>query len=413
MRLATCSVAVLAASVVASLPVAAQRGSGDWIQWRGPQRTGVVTGFNVPKVWPDSLVQKWRVEVGTGYASPLVVGDRIYVFSRRGENEGMSTHELATGKELWRAGYDAPFTMHSAAVPHGQGPKSTPVFVNGRLLSIGMTGVVTAWDAATGKTLWQKPAGDLVPLYTSHAFSPLVDGNLVIFHVGGHDRGALTAFDIGTGAMRWSWPGDGPSYGSPVIVSSSGTRQLVTVTQNKIVAVNPSTGALLWERSFPSKIAINSGTPVVAGDLIIAGGSDGPTAAFTPVKEGTVWTTKTVWESGDIPLKHTNMVVAGDRVIGFTSRNSGQYFAIEARTGQMIWTSPGRQATAGAIVRAGDYIVSLENDGELVIMKSDAAAFELVRKYKVADGETWSEPVLSGERILIKDLNHLTLWALN
>jgi outer membrane protein assembly factor BamB len=105
-------------------------------------------------------------------------------------------------------------------------------------------------------------------------------------------------------------------------------------------------------------------------------------------------------------------VLAGDTVFGFTSRNSGQYFAVNAKSGQMLWTSPGRQATAGALVRAGDYVISLENDGELVVVKNNATTFELVKKYKVADGETWAEPVLSGNRILIKDLNHVTLWTL-
>lgn len=404
---------VLACVVGASWSAEAQRGAADWVQWRGPGRNGVASGFSVPAAWPETLVQKWRIEVGTGYASPIVVGDRVFVFSRRGENEGMSAHDLATGKELWRAGYDAPFKMNSAAAPHGQGPKSTPVFVNGRLLSIGMTGIVTAWDAATGKQIWQKPAGDVVPLYTTHAFSPMVEGNTVIFHVGGHDRGALTAYDLNTGALRWSWPGDGPSYGSPVLVTIGGTRQIVAVTQNRIVAVDPAAGTLLWERPFPSKIAINSGTPIVAGDVIIVGGSDGPTAAFRPAKTGATWTTTTVWENADIPLKHTNLVLAGDTVYGITSRNSGQYFAVNVKTGQTLWTSPGRQATAGAINRAGDYFLSLENDGELVVLRTNPASFDVVKRYKVADGDTWAEPVLSGNRIFVKDLNHLTLWTLN
>lgn len=396
-----------------SLTGHAQRASSDWLQWRGPSRNGIVTGFTAPAAWPDTLTQRWRVEVGHGYASPIIVGDRVYVFSRRGDNEGMSAHDIASGKEVWRAGYDAPYKMHSAATPHNQGPKSTPVFVSGKLLSIGMTGIVTAWDAASGKQLWQKPGADVVPLYTTHAFSPMVDGNNVIFHVGGHGRGALTALDINSGTARWSWPGDGPSYGSPIIVTIGGTRQLVVVTQDKIVGVDPASGTLLWERAFPSKIAVNSGTPVMVGDTVVVGGSDLPTQAFTPVKSGATWTTTTVWENNEIPLRHTNMVVAGDVIFGITTRNSGQYFAVNAKTGQSLWVSPGRQATAGAIARLGDVFVSLENDGELLVVKNSPTAFDVLKRYKVADGETWAEPVFSGNRVFIKDLNHLTLWTLN
>ena len=155
-------------TAVASVMVVAQQSNTDWTQWRGPTRDGAATTFSAPATWPDALVQKWKVEVGEGYASPIVVGDRVYVFSRRGTNEGMSAHDAATGRELWRFGYEAPFTMNSASARHNAGPKSTPVFANGRLLSIGMTGVVTAWDAATGRTIWQKPGSEPLP-HVHHA----------------------------------------------------------------------------------------------------------------------------------------------------------------------------------------------------------------------------------------------------
>ena len=239
----------LAVTAAASL-VLAQQPSTDWTQWRGPNRDGNATTFTPPAVWPDTLVQKWKVEVGTGYASPIVVGDRVYVFSRRGTNEGMSAHDGVTGRELWRFGYEAPFTMNSASARHNAGPKSTPVFAHGRLLSIGMTGVVTAWDAATGRTLWQKPGSEPLPMYTTHAFSPIVEGDLAVFHLGGHDQGAVTAFDIASGNQRWRWAGDGPSYGSPIVATIGGTKQVITITQTKVVGVDVGTGALLWERPF-------------------------------------------------------------------------------------------------------------------------------------------------------------------
>ena len=188
----------------------AARARRDWTQWRGPNRDGAAPAPSDPKAWPEQLTQKWKVEVGSGYATPLVVGNRIYQFSRQGEREVMSALDADTGKVLWQTGHDAPFTMHSATTQHGPGPKSTPAFANGRLYSIGMTGIVTAYDANTGKQLWQKPGSTPVPMYTTHAFSPLVDRGLVIFHVGGDNDGALTAYDVNTGEEKWSWKGDGP-----------------------------------------------------------------------------------------------------------------------------------------------------------------------------------------------------------
>src|SRR5262245_32300748 len=137
---------VLALIILATLPFAtdAQRPSADWPQYRGINRDGAAGSFAVPQTWPEALVQKWKVEVGTGYATPIVVGDRVYIFSRRGDNEAMTALDAQTGKEVWQTAYPVDFTMHSAAVRHNKGPKSTPTYFNGTLFSIGMTGVVMA-----------------------------------------------------------------------------------------------------------------------------------------------------------------------------------------------------------------------------------------------------------------------------
>ena len=391
----------------------AQGPAGDWPEWRGPNRDGAIASFMAPKQWPETLNQKWKVEVGTGYATPLVIGNRVYIFAREGQTELMRALDAETGKVLWQTGYEAPFTMHSAAVPHGPGPKSTPVFENGKLFAIGMTGVVTAYDAATGKQLWQKPGSEPVPTYTSHAFSPVTDRGLVIFHVGGHNQGALTAFDMNTGDVKWSWNGDGPGYGSPIVAELSGTRQLVTVTQGKVVGVDVATGTLLWERPFVSTNSTNSITPVLYGQTLIVSSSAIPTTAFSVARKNNQWVTETVWENADVPMRFSSGVIANDRLFSLSTRNSGQYFSLDARTGKMLWLSEGRQAVNAVIARAGDLIFSLENDGELVVIRNSATAFEPVRRYKVADTETWTQLAVSGNRIFVKDVSTLALWTLN
>ena len=149
----------------------------------------------------------------------------------------MTALDAATGAVVWRTGYTASFTMNSGAAQHGPGPKSTPAFADGKIFAIGMTGTVTAFDAATGRIVWQKPGTSVAPTFTTHAFSPIVDypsgpsgRGLVIFHVGGNNQGALTAFDVNTGDVKWRWDGDGPSYVSPIVATIAGTRQLVTLT---------------------------------------------------------------------------------------------------------------------------------------------------------------------------------------
>jgi outer membrane protein assembly factor BamB len=404
---------ILVAVMMLALAAAAAAQGPDWSQWRGPNRDGAVASFTEPKPWPDQLSQKWKVEVGPGYATPLVVGNRIYMFARQDENEVMSALDAATGKVLWQTGYPAPFTMQKAAARHGPGPKSTPVFANGRLYSIGMTGVVTAFDAATGKQLWQKPGSTTVPMYTSHSFSPLVERGVVIFHVGGHNEGALTAYDVNSGDVKWSWRGDGPGYGSPVVADFGGTRQIVTITQGKLVSVDAASGALLWERDFASPNFTNSITPIVYAQTLIVGSGNIPTTAISVAKQGNQWVTATAWENADVPVRMSNGVIVRDMLFSLSTRNMGQYFSVDAKTGKTLWTSEGRQAGNASIVRAGDVVFSLEDDGDLVIFRGSPTAFDVVKRYKVADADTWTQPTISGNRVFVKDLSTLALWTLN
>ena len=385
----------------------------DWTQWRGPNRDGATASFTAPAAWPEKLNQRWRVEVGQGYATPLVAGDRIYMFSRQGENEVMSALDAVSGKQLWQGSYPVTFTMQSAAARHGPGPKSTPVLANGKLYSIGMIGTITAWDAASGKQLWQKQGTGVVPMYTSHSFSPLVDRGLVIFHVGGHMKGALTAFDANTGDVKWSWDGDGPGYGSPIVADLGGTRQIVTITQGKLVGIDVATGALLWERPFVSSNFTNGVTPVLFGQTIIVSGNGGPTTALNVSKKDNQWIVETAWENADVPLRFSNGVIVRDKFFSLANRNSGQYFAIDAKTGKAAWVSEGRQAGNAAIVKAGNVVFVLEDDGDLLVLQDTLTAFEPLRRYKVAEAETWTQPVISGNRVFVKDVTSLALWTLN
>jgi outer membrane protein assembly factor BamB len=391
----------------------ARQTASDVTQWRGANRDGAQTGFTAPAAWPGQLTQRWKIDVGTGYATPIVVGNRVYVFSRQGEEEVMSGIDAASGKVIWRTAYAAPFEMNSAARPHGPGPKSTPVFFNGRLYSIGMTGAVTAFDAATGKQLWQKPGSMPVPMYTSHAFSPVIEGNTVIFHVGGHNKGSLTAFDLNTGQVRWEWSGDGPGYGSPIVADFGGVRQLVTITQGKLVGVNAATGTLLWEQALVSPNFTNSITPVRYGDTVIVWGHGGPMTAFRITRNGSQWATAPAWEAPDLPGRMSNSVVDGDVMYGLTSRNMGQYYVMDVKSGKTLWSSEPRAAAQAALVRAGNILFSLENDSELVVFRPSKAGLEELKRYKVADADTWAQPAISGNRIFVKDVSSLTLWTLN
>lgn len=389
-------------------PAAAQ----DWTQWRGPDRDGVAAAFDVPSAWPESLRQQWTVEVGSGYATPLLVGDRLYLFVRQAEDEVMLALDPATGETLWRSAYPAPFDMNPATDPHGPGPKSTPAYADGRLFTLGMSGIVSAFDADDGALLWQVPGTGVEPLYHT-AMSPIVDGGLVIFHVGGHDDGALTAFDTASGEVRWSLDGDGPSYGSPLVLDIEGVRQVVAYTQDNVVGVAVQSGELLWSRPFATEYSTTSQTPIRYRDMLIQAGRGNGITAFRVLREGDAWATDDVWHTSEASLHMTNGVVTDGVLFGLSHLNSGQYFGLDLDTGEVLWTGNPRQAENAAILRSGQTLLSLEDDAELLVVSASRTGLDVVERYDVADSSTWTQPTLAGNRLYVKDISTLTLWTLD
>jgi outer membrane protein assembly factor BamB len=396
--------------VLAASTLAAQ----DWNQWRGPQRTGAAAAFKAPATWPERPTQVWKVSAGAGHSSPVVSAGRVFLFSRIGEQEAATAYELATGKQVWRQAYDAPYQMNPAASGHGKGPKSTPLAHRGHLYTLGITGTLSAFDLSDGRVLWRKDFktefSETSPDY-GVAMSPVGEGNLVIVHAGGNKTGAITAFDADSGAIKWSWKGDPPAYASPIVATIGGTRQVVTETRTHVVGLAVADGKLLWQLPFTTDYDQNVITPVVAGDVLIYAGLQKPTTAIRVEKSGTGWTPVEVWKNPDIPMYMSSPVESGGLLFGLTQKNRGQFFCVDTRTGQTLWTGPGRQGENAALVTAGDLLLATTTDGELVVMRRNAKALDVVRKYTLAESPIWAHPAPAGSGLVIKDADTLAYWT--
>ena len=387
----------------------------DWNQWRGAARDGRVTNFTVPAAWPDRPKQVWKVPAaGIGHASPVVTGTRVFLFSRVGEQEALTAFDVNTGKQIWRQAYDAPYQMNSAATAHGKGPKSTPAVAGAHVFTLGISGILSAFDATSGKVLWRhdfKQEYQGTPPDFGASMSPIVDGDSVIAHVGSARGGAIAAFARTTGAQRWAWKGDGPAYASPIIASVGGTRQLITQTQSHIVGLAAGDGRELWRIPFTTDYDQNIITPVMAGGLMIYGGLSKPTTAVRLVQEGAAWKPQQVWQNADVPMYMSSPVVAGPVLYGMTHRNRGQFFALDTKSGKTLWTGPPRQGDNAALTLAGDVVVATTTEGKLVVFRQGGTGFELVRDYTIADSPIWAHPAFSGRGILVKDAETLSLWS--
>jgi outer membrane protein assembly factor BamB len=386
-----------------------------WPQWRGPTRDGVVPKASVPASWPEKATQKWKQAVGEGYSSPVVANGRVYVHSRKDPQEVVTAFDLATGKPVWTQQYQSALTKNKYAAEMSKGPFSTPLVSGGVVYTLGTTAVLSAFDAATGKVKWRKDWSkeiDMTKLFTGTAMSPIVDGGLLIVHVGDDGGGEFRALDPATGAQKWALPGHGPGYASPIIATFGGTRQLITMTDKAVVGVEVASGKQLWQIPFPDEWNENIVTPVIAGDLLIVSGTRKGTSGYRIEKKGTAFAATQAWHNAEVPMYMSSPVVDGTYVYGFSNKRKGQLFCLDAKTGKVAWATEGRGGQNAALQSAGADLLVLTTDGELLVVRRNPAKYEEVRRYKVADGQTWAQPVLLGRNVVIRDADSVAVWSL-
>ena len=381
----------------------------DWPQWRGTNRDAKAAGFTVPKTWPKELTQKWKVTVGQGDATPALVGDKLYVFARQGGDEITLCLNAATGKEVWQDKYAA---QAVAGAPSSHpGPRSSPTVADGKVVTLGVGGILSCLDAATGKMLWRKDdfPGAWPKFFT--AMSPIVVDGLCIAHLGKQGEGAIVAYDLAAGNQKWKWTGDGPAYASPVLLTVEGAKMIVAQTEKNIVAIAVADGKLLWEAPFaPQGMAYNAATPIVDGQTIIYTGQGRGTKAVKIEKQGDGFVAKELWNNPENAVQFNSPVLKNGLLFGLSQR--GNFFCINAQTGQTAWTdSTGGRGGFGSIVDAGSVVLALTSKSPLVAFEPNDKEYKELASFKVAENQTYAYPVVAGSRIFVKDQDSITLWT--
>jgi outer membrane protein assembly factor BamB len=427
-------VALVCALLLSACSIRAQ----DWPQWRGLNRDAKVTGFKVPATWPKMLKEEWRVKVGNGVATPALVGDKLFVFGREGGNEIVRCLDAATGKELWQAKYSqGAATGPSSSYP---GPRSSPVVADGKVVTYGVSGTLSCFDAGNGNLLWRKTDySDSLPRFFT-ACSPIVVEGLCIIQLGGEEEGAIVAYDLGTGAQKWKWDGAATGYSSPVVLTLDGKKVLVAITSESVVGIDPLAGTLLWKTPF--RAGYNSCTPAADGEKIIfsggARGSKPATKAIKIEKGGDKFAVKELWTNPDHGVQFNTPVVKNGLVFGLSA--SDMFFCINAESGKTAWSAPkgpgtgtskpssggpggrggrggrggmmGRSAGFGSIVDAGSVLLALTPTMELIVFEPSDQKFTERARIKVANSPTFAYPVVSGNRLFVKDQDSVVLLTL-
>jgi outer membrane protein assembly factor BamB len=383
----------------------------DWPQWRGPNRDGKASGFNAPKTWPKELNQKWKVTVGSGDASPSLVGEKLYVFSRQEGDEVIRCLDAATGKELWQDKYGAP-AVNGPDSGHG-GPRSSPAIASGKVLTLGVCGTVSCLDAGGGKVAWRKDdfPGAWPRFHT--AMSPLVVGGLCIVQLGKENEGAIVAYDLTTGDQKWKWAAEGPGYASPVLLSVGDTQMIVTQTAKSVVSVGAQDGKLLWQLPFaPQGMAYNAATPIVDGQTVFYCGQGRGCKAVRIEKQGDSFVAKELWSNADNSVQFNSPVLKNNLLFGLSQR--GNFFCVNAETGKTAWTdSVGGHGGYGAIVDAGPVLLALTSKSQLTVFEPSEKEYVEVANIKAAEKQTYAYPVLTGNRLFVRDQDSVTLWTID
>lgn len=389
-------------------------GVEDWTGWLGPKRDGHVSGFQEPVKWPENLERKWVVNVGSGYATPLVINDKIYVFSRLKDKEYLSCLDLQTGKILWQEGEKVPFTMGSGGESHGKGPKSNPVYSDGKIYTFSITGHLSARDASNGKLLWQKQYGK--KFAKPHPFwgattSPIVNGDNVFVHFGGCENGVLSAFDLQSGEELWSIPGDGACYSSPLVVDLFGVRQLVEWNHRSLVGVEIESGKVLWEFPFAHRGQNqNMPTPAYYEGRFYLGGENRGLKCIKPTLNDGKWTVNEEWFQRRAPLNMSTPIITKGLLYGLSHYERGYIFCMDTSTGEILWKSPSRTGSHATFLSTQNHIFTLLEDGELRILSSQPNNYDVKATYRVSKKPTWTAPVLLSDGLLIKDDDSLSFW---
>jgi outer membrane protein assembly factor BamB len=415
--------------------------ASDWPQWRGPNRDAKATGFKVPSTWPSELKQQWKVEVGDGVATPALVGDKLFVFTRQGGTEIIRCLEASNGKEIWQDKYEAKAIQGPAqSFP---GPRSSPSVADGKVVTLGVSCILSCYDAASGKLLWrQDEFKNNVPSFFVSS-SPMIVDDLCIAQMGGGDtqrsdgKGAIVAYDLNSGKEKWKWEGDGTAYASPVLQNVDGAKEVVAETAKNVVGISVADGKLQWQIAFPldGQMRYNAATPIVEGATVIYTGTGRGTKAVKIEKNGEKLGTKELWSNKDISVQFNSPLVKNGLIFGLTERDA--LFCLNAQDGKTAWTQSFQQTQSqppaavppakgapgkglggrgmrgrpgyGSIVDAGSVLVALTPNGQLVVFEPNDKEFKQIAKYKVGAGDTYAYPVLDGNRIFVKDKDSVIL----
>lgn len=383
----------------------------DWPQWRGTGRDGQVQGFKAPQTWPQQLTEVWKVSVGTGDATPALVNNRLYVFTKQGENEVLQCIDATNGKQIWKAqGY--PTAAISGPAASHPGPRSSVIVSDGKVITVGAWGDVACYEASTGKLIWRnEDYKGKVPQFNT-GMSPLVDGGVCFTHLGGPQTGTFVAFNVSNGSVKWKVEGEGPAYGSPALLTVEGSKQVVFQSATKLISFNPNDGSQLWEFATPTGEGRvqNATSPVIDQNKVYFTGLRNGVNAIEIRRSGNSFTVNKLWTNPEHSTDFSTPVLKDGFLYGLDVQ--GRLFCINAQNGQTAWLDTTPFQRFGSLVNAGRQIIVLSSNSIFAVLNANGQKFDQAANIKLPGNDYYAHPIISGSNVIVKDTESLIMYKL-
>jgi outer membrane protein assembly factor BamB len=384
-------------------------GAADWPQWLGPNRDATSKETVAP--WKEAPKVLWRQPVGEGHSSPVVAGGKVFLHAKvkDKDEEEVIALDAKTGEPAWRMAY--PRAAFKSLF--GNGPRATPTVAGDHAYTFGITGVLSCFEAASGKQLWQVDTlkkFNAKNLYFGASCSPLLADNRVLVNVGG--KGAsVVAFDKDKGDVAWKSLDDAASYSSPILTELEGAHQAVFLTGQGVVSLNPADGSLLWKYGLVDALSESATTPVRAGNLILAGTITIGTAGLGVAKEGEKLKVEEAWKNPDLTCYFSTPVPVGQEHVYLvtgskpltTLEPEATLRCVEAKTGKELWHKAKVGKYHASLLRTGnEKLLMLDDAGNLILLDPNPKEYRELARSRVC-GMTWAHPALADGRLYVRD----------
>ena len=387
--------------------------TNDWPQFLGPQRNGTYAGTPLARAWPKEGPRVvWKRDVGQGFAGTAISDGRLILFHRVDDRAVVECLAAKTGQEIWKAGYPTDYRDDFGS---DEGPRATPTIADGRLFTFGAEGKLNCWKLESGESAWSidtvKEFGASKGFF-GRVCSPWVENDLVVATLGGGDGAGVVAFGVSDGKMRWKATKDEASYASPIATSINGTRYLLALTREALVALQPADGRVVFRYPWrPAMSAsVSAATPLVVDDLIFLSASYGAGARLLRFKESGP---ETIWSGDDTLSNHYATSVHHEGFLyGWHGRQEHgcELRCVEFKTGKIMWKESGLRA--GTVTLAGNELLVLTERGELIRAAASPAGFNPTARVHVLPSEVRTSPALANGLMFARSKNRLLCFDL-